>query len=143
MKMKPLYSLLIVAAFIAVAMDSCSPTLTPVAPTTLVLVSKSGNQTTASGGILKSTKDTNFYAYKLSCDCAFPLKVDARDTSSIHYDISHLMDTTGGHTIFATPRSGITFTSGQKYTGWLAITTIQPITTELLKDTLRDTVMVP
>ena len=140
MKLINLYPLLIVAAFIAAVMNSCSPTLSPVAPTTLDLKSKTRNSTSAYGGILKVTTDTNFYVYKLSCGCPFPLAVDASDTTWIHYDLSHLKDTTDSHVMSATPKSPLV--SGQ-HTGWIAITTIQPVTTELLKDTLRDTVIVP
>jgi hypothetical protein len=139
MKMKPLYPLLIVAAFIAAAIDSCSPTLTPVAPNTFVHT-KTYSPIVRTNGILRNSPDTNVYAYDLSCGCAFPLKIDSADTTSITYNTSDFMDTIVVHNIKASARAGLA--SGQ-HTGWLAITTIQPITTELLKDTLRDTVIVP
>ncbi len=132
MKMKPLFLLLIMSAFMAVVIVSCSPPITPVAPTTLV--------PDKTGGILNLT-DSNVYNYQLSCTCPFPLKIEGADTSNILYhDISHLKDTIVYHLIIAKAKQSLT--SG-KYTGWLAITTIQPVTTELLKDTLRDTVIVP
>ena len=140
--MKNLFRLIALTALIAVVMESCSPTITPISPVTLVLL-KTRFPTQNSGGILTKMADTNLYDYALSCGCAFPLKAEGADTSSLFYDLSNLKDTITDHKIKASPRSGLTFKSGQKYIGWLAITTIQPITTELLKDTLRDTVLVP
>jgi hypothetical protein len=133
-------TLLCFLAFAALALDSCSPSITPVSPTTLNLVAKTRNQTSAFGGILKTTSDTNIYAYALSCGCSFRLKVENADSSAIHYYTNDFKDTVGGHYIRATPFSGLT--SGKTYTGYLAIATIQPLTTELLRDTLRDTVVV-
>src|SRR5512140_14833 len=126
MKLKKLYPLLIVVAFAAIVIDSCSPTLTPEPPVTLIH--------TKTGGVLNAA-DTNLYAYSLSCGCDFPLAVDTADTSSIRYDITHLKDTIAAHRIKVSARSGL---ASGKYTGFLAITTIPPITRELLKDTLRD-----
>ena len=60
--------------------------------------------------------------------------------TSIVYTTSDFKDTIVTHNIKAGAKAGL---SKGMHTGWLAITTIQPITTELLKDTLRDTVMVP
>ena len=131
MNVKKQYPILIVAAFIAVIFDSCSPTITPLPPTTLIH--------TKTGKIVNPA-DTCVYDYALSCGCAFPLAVDAIDTTSIIYDTANLKDTANHHKIKASVKPGL---SSGKHTGFLAITTIQPITTELLKDTLRDTVIVP
>jgi hypothetical protein len=130
--MKSLFGLFVLAAFSAVVIDSCSPIITPVVPTTL--------KPDKTGGVMSKT-DSNVYNYQLSCLCPFPLKIEGADTSQISYhDLTHLKDTIVYHLVIAKPK--LPLTSG-KYTGWLAITTIQPVTTELLKDTLRDTVIVP
>jgi hypothetical protein len=68
------------------------------------------------------------------------LGIDKDTSSYISYNTSDFKDTIVVHTIKASAKGKLP--SGQ-YIGWLAITTIQPVTTELLKDTLRDTVIVP
>jgi hypothetical protein len=134
--MKTLFCFLALAA---IGLDACSPTINPSAPTTLVGL-KTYSPAVRTKGIMGNAPDTNIYAYDLSCTCSFPLKIDNADTSSITYNTSDFKDTIVVHNIKAGARAGLA--SGQ-HIGWLAITTIQPVTTELLKDTLRDTVMVP
>src|SRR5689334_20695276 len=95
-----------------VSIDSCSPSTSPPAPTTLV-----PNRT---GKVMTKT-DSNSYDFRLSCGCPFPLKVEGADTTNIfYYDLSHLKDTVTAHLIIAKPR--LPLASGT-YTGWLAITT--------------------
>jgi hypothetical protein len=134
--MKTLFCILILAAM---TLDSCSPTITPSPPVTFVAI-KTYSPAIRTKGIMGIAPDTNIYAYDLSCTCPFPLKIDSADTSSITYNTSDFANSIVVHTIKAGARAGLA--SGQ-HTGWLAITTIQPVTTELLKDTLRDTVIVP
>ncbi len=137
--MKHLFYLFLASVVVLVVMDSCSPTLTPLPPTTLSR-SKTLSPSIRVDGKLRNTPDTNVYRYNLTCGCSFPLAIDSADTTSITYKTSDFKDTIKFHYIKAAARAGLS--SGQ-HTGWLAITTIQPVTTELLKDTLRDTVIVP
>ncbi len=137
--MKHLFYLFLASVVVLVMIDSCSPTITPIAPVTLVH-SKAYSPVVRADGILRNNPDTNVYAYDLSCGCSFPLKIDGADTSSITYYTVDFKDTIVVHHIKAGARAGL---SKGQHTGWLAITTIQPVTTELLKDTLRDTVIVP
>jgi hypothetical protein len=131
---------LTILAFAAFALDACSPTITPEPPVTLVALAKSGNQKTSPGGLLHSTADTNKYDFALSCGCGFRFVVENYDTSAIHYDIINFKDTTSDHKIRASSKSGL---ASGTHPGYLMIATLQPLTTELLRDTLRDTVVVP
>lgn len=136
--MKFLFGLLAQTVLLVLIMESCSPTITPVPPTTMLHTKSFDPRTSA---ILKIAGDSNVYDYDLSCGCSFPLKAEGADTSHIYYyDLTHLKDTITHHVIIAKAR--LPLVTGT-YTGWLAVTTIQPITTELLKDTLRDTLIVP
>ena len=137
--MKHFFYFFLASILVLVVMDSCSPTITPIAPTTL-LHTKTFSPVVRANGILRNAVDTNLYSYDLSCGCSFPLGVD-RDTSSyIYYNTSDFKDTITVHKIKAAAKAGL---KSGTYSGWLAITTIQPITTELLKDTLRDTLIFP
>jgi hypothetical protein len=131
MKLKNLYPLLIVAAFVAMVMDSCSPTPTGVEDTKL-----NPNKTGKRMGI----KDSNTYDYALSCGCEFELKVENSDQTSIRYDFGNITTPSTSHLIKAFPRPGLT--TGTYY-GWAAVVTLKPDTNPDLRDTLRDTVVVP
>ena len=60
MKMKNLFRLIALTALVAVVMESCSPTITPISPVTLVLL-KTRFPTQNSGGILTKMADTNLH----------------------------------------------------------------------------------
>jgi hypothetical protein len=137
--MKHLFYFFLAGVLVLVTMQSCSPTITPLAPTTLAQT-KTYSPIVRSNSIMGIAPDTNVYAYDLTCGCSFLLGIDGADTSSITYNTKDFKDTIIVHNIMAGARAGLA--KGQ-HTGWLAITTIQPVTTELLKDTLRDTVIVP
>ena len=139
-KMKHLLKFLGMAIPVILVMNSCSPTVTGEAPTTLDLNSKTRNQTNAFGGILNSTADTNTYVYKLSCGCPFELKFEGTDTTSIRYDLGTSGTSYTSHIIRAFPRAGL---AKGTHTGWAAIVTLQPDTNPDLRDTMRDTVIVP
>ena len=111
--------------------NSCSPSVNPPPPTTLNVI--------RTGGVM-SLKDSNVYNYGLSCGCSFELQSENADSTSIRYDLGTSSVAHQNQIIKAFPRKGLT--SG-KHIGWLALTTLKPDTNPTLKDTLRDTVIVP
>jgi hypothetical protein len=118
---------------VSTGLNSCSPTASDtIKPTTLV-PSPSG-QVTSSGG-------TRLVSYALSCGCPFKMQVRSADTSDwIVYEYPNFPDLQSIHDIRAMLKPGAP--SGM-HRGWIEIGTVQPETTEDLRDTLRDSVMVP
>ncbi|HET9136759.1 MAG TPA: hypothetical protein VFO76_08980, partial [Candidatus Kapabacteria bacterium] len=117
----------------ATGLNSCSPTANnDIKPTTLIPLAS--GQVTSSGG-------TRLVNYSLSCGCPFKMQVRSADTSDwIVYEYPNFGDLQSQHSIRASLKAGAP--SGM-HRGMIEIGTVQPETTEDLRDTLRDSVMVP
>jgi len=132
MKFKNHYPSLIAAGFITMISYSCSPTSPP--PETPTLIH------TKTGSIMKPVPDSNIYNFALTCGCAFELKFDGADSTSIRYDLGTSGTSFTSHIIKAFPRAGL---AKGMHTGWAGVVTLQPDTNPDLRDTMRDTVIVP
>ncbi len=137
MKMENLFRLIALTILVTVLMESCSPTITPVPPVELNHTKVFAPRTS---GILKVPTDSNVYNLGLSCGCDFELAVETVDSPKILYDFGNIATKAGVHTIKAFPRPGLTTGT---YTGWAAVVTLKPDTNPDLRDTLRDTCIVP
>lgn len=138
--MKYLFPGFLAVVLALMVISSCSPTPSEPDKTELIHYKYRGN-TTNTGGILKSTADTNLYGYSLSpCGCGFEFVVENADTSSVLYNVGNIAVRDVKHFIKAFPRSGL---ATGTYYGWLAVRTLKPDTEEDFRDTLRDTVMIP
>ncbi len=122
----------LIAAFVVLTgfMVGCAPTVdTPNEAVTLI--------TKSAGRVQDSAR---YYSLNLSCGCPFPLKIEAIDTTQgVIYEYPDVGDTISIHTVRAKAKSGLT--SGT-HIGYMALVTIPP-TVETLRDTLRDTLIVP
>lgn len=95
---------------------------------------------TPTGGQLTGTPPSLTVTSSLNCGCAFALTISgAGDTSIIKYSISNAATQLTSHAVTVSAPAGL---AKGTYTSWLALQTPDP-NVKFLRDTLRDTLIVP